>query len=267
MVSMNIRSVKQAVALTRNLRKRKVRSAERCFIVEGINFVEEALRSQIQIEYLLCTDRLIEREKGKMLLEEMRRLEVPLFLVSEKIFEDLAQTDTPQGVLAVGVQKKWPVEQLRQSRGLMLALDRLQDPGNLGTILRTSDAVGVQAIFLSEGTVDVYNSKVLRSTMGSVFRVPTAADQSLLDVIRGMKERGVLVVAADAHAATDYFRAPLKVESLLLVIGNEGQGIQPELLELADQRVTIPLRQGVESLNAAVATALVLYEIYRQNHS
>lgn len=257
--------VKRAVQLARSLKKRRVREAERRFVIEGINFVEEALKSGIELDFLICTEKGLQRDKGSYLLEQGVKADIPLYIVDERVFERLAETETPQGILAVGRMPYWIEEGvLKKDRGIWLALDAIQDPGNLGTIIRTAEAVGAEAVFLGEGTVDLYNSKVLRATMGSVFRVPSFSRMNLKELVSRMRESGIFVVSADPHTGQVYYQANLRYPRLAVVIGNEGRGISPELLTLSDIRVKIPLEGKVESLNAAVAGALILYEIKRQ---
>ncbi len=260
-----VNGLKQAVQFARSLKKRKVREAEHRFIIEGISFVEEALKSGVHLDYLICTEKGLQREKGRSLIEHPGLANVTLYIVEERIFEKIAETETPQGILAVGRMPVWTEEGILQKReGTWLVLDALQDPGNLGTILRTAEAVEVKAVFLGEGTVDLYNSKVLRATMGSVFRVPTFSKVNLKELLGRMKESGIFVIAADPYSDKIYYRTDLRCPRLSVVIGNEGRGISPEILALSDNRIKIPLRGKVESLNAAVATALILYEIQRQ---
>ena len=190
---------------------------------------------------------------------------MPAFLVGERLYEELSATETPQGVLAVVQRPVWrQSELLRRPTGLFLALDGLQDPGNLGAILRTGDGAGVDGAWLGQGTVDLYNPKVLRATMGSVFRLPAFTGVDLPLLLPELKAGGMRVVAAVPHAGQSYFQADLKHPRLLLLIGNEAHGISRSLVDLADQAVSIPLRPEVESLNAAVAAALLIYEVRRQ---
>lgn len=264
---MKVKTLKQAVRLANSLSKRKIREAENCFLIEGLSFVEEALKSKAALEFLIYSERVIERERGRSVLGRARLAKIPLFPVDDGIFKKLAETETPQGILAVGRILDWPEEGVfQQPQGIYLVLDAIQDPGNLGTMIRTGEGMGVHAVFLGKGTVDVYNSKVLRATMGSIFRVPTFRDQDLTALVKKMKDSGVRLVAADPRAGTIYYRTDLIHPRLALLVGNEGRGIGAGLLREADERVSIPLQGGVESLNAAVATALILYEIHRQKH-
>jgi TrmH family RNA methyltransferase len=262
---MAVKTARQAVQLTRRLGRRKAREAERRFVIEGITFVEEALRSESVLDCLLYTAKMLQHRNGWALLNRVRERGVPAFLVDEHLYGELTATETPQGVLAVALQPVWQSSDLLQRpSNLLLALDGLQDPGNLGTILRTGDGGGVDGVWLGQGTVDLYNSKVLRATMGSVFRLPAFPGVDLATLLPELKDGGVQVVAAAPHAGQSYFQTDLKHPRLLFLIGNEAHGISRNLLDLADQVVRIPLRPEVESLNAAVAAALLIFEARRQ---
>jgi TrmH family RNA methyltransferase len=251
--------------LARRLGRRKVREIEQCFVIEGVTFVDEALRSASAVECLVYTEKILLHLKGQALLNRAREQGVPAFQVDEQLYEELSDTETPQGALAVAQKPVWrQSELLQRPTGLFLALDGLQDPGNLGAILRTGDGAGVDGVWLGQGTVDLYNPKVLRATMGSIFRLPAFAGVDLPLLLPEMKAGGIRVVAAVPHAGLSYFQTDMKHHRLLLLIGNEAHGISRGLLNLADQAVSIPLRPVVESLNAAVAAALLIYEVQRQ---
>lgn len=251
--------------LVRRLGRRKAREADSLFVVEGITFVDEALQSGQAFECLVHTGRLQRHRKGQALLDRARERRVPAFLVEERLYEILSDTETPQGVLAVVQKPAWrQAELLQRPDSLFLALDGLQDPGNLGTILRTGDGAGVDGVWLGQGTVDPYNPKALRATMGSILRLPVFTGIDLGVLLLELKRRGVQVAAAVPHDGLNYFQANLKHPRLLLLIGGEARGIGTELLALADQRLSIPLRPEVESLNAAVAASLLIYEVRRQ---
>lgn len=261
---MDVATPKQAWQYARNLKKKKTRDELGRFLIEGISLVAEALDAGIRVDFILCTREAIQREKSGPLWETASHLGIPVFLVSEEKFQMAAVTDNPQGVLAVGYQPAWRRQDLADS-GVFVALDRLQDPGNVGTIIRTANAAGAAGVFLSPGSADLFNPKVLRAGMGSTFRLPAFNQVDLVEVLAVMKGKGGLVVAADPRSDVIYYRTGLTKRPLLLVVGNEGRGVSPELLELADIRVKIPLQGGVESLNAAVAAALILYEVARQD--
>lgn len=260
-----VQTAKQAVRFARDLKKRKLRHVTKQFLIEGINFVEDALLNRAEISYLLVSDQLCQREKGRSVIELAQSRGVPFFCVQEKILARLADTETPQGILAVCKMPVWDEEQVIQGQdALLVALDGVQDPGNLGTMIRAGAGVGANGFFLGEGTVDLYNSKVLRSTMGTVFQVPVFHQVRLVPFIKRLKSMGLITVAADPRGEIKYYGADFRKGPLLVIIGNESRGISAELLEAVDLRVSIPLAEGVESLNAAVAAALILYEIFRQ---
>lgn len=262
---MQINNLKHALRLARDLKKRKHRETTGRFLVEGINFVDDAIKSGVGFDCLILTEKICYKDKGKKLFQNAQSQGIPLFFVEGDVFVGLADTETPQGVLGIASMPVWNVEQaIRSQDALLLALDGLQDPGNLGTIIRSSDGVGVNGVFLGKGTVDFYNPKVLRSTMGSVFRIPVFSRVNLVSLLLRLREAGFKIVAADPRASLKYYQADFKKGRFLILIGNESHGIREELLELVDLSVCIPLRDEVESLNAAVAAALMLYEVYRQ---
>ncbi len=262
---MKIKTAEQAIRSARYLKLRKHRQSTKRFLIEGASFVQDALVNGAEIDCLLASDSFLQKKKGKLLSEFARSRGIPFFSVKENILCSLADTETPQGIVAVGRMPVWSEEQVIHGQDTVLvALDGLQDPGNLGTIIRSGAGAGVNGFFLGEGTVDLYNSKVLRSTTGMVFQVPVFHQARLVPLINRLKSLGYIAVAADPGARVKYYRTDFRKGALAIIIGNEGGGISRELLDIADLRVAIPLAEGVESLNAAVAAALILYEICRQ---
>jgi TrmH family RNA methyltransferase len=173
----------------------------------------------------------------------------------------LSSTENPQGILAVAKIKNIK-ENLKG--GFYVVCDKVQDPGNLGTIIRTSHAAGVDGIILTKGTADIYNDKTIRSTMGSIFYIPIYYDDSDFTLIKKLKEEGVALVTTSLEESKNFFSENLKGK-VMLAVGNEGNGISNELFNLADKKVKIPMPGGAESLNVAVATAIILFEKVRQN--
>ncbi|MGB4504363.1 MAG: RNA methyltransferase [Syntrophaceticus sp.] len=262
---MEIKTAKQAIRFARDLKKRKHRQNTNRFLIEGVNFVEDAFINGAELDYLLVSESFWQREKGKVIIDLARSQGIPFFSVQENTLARLADTETPQGILAVSQMPVWNEDQVLQGQDtILVALDGLQDPGNLGTIIRSGAGVGVSGFYLGEGTVDLYNPKVLRSTMGTIFRVPAFQQVQLFSFIKRLKSLGFKTIAADPRAKLKYYRADFLKGPLLILIGNEGKGISLELLDIVDLRVSIPLSEGVESLNAAVAAALILYEVVRQ---
>jgi TrmH family RNA methyltransferase len=196
-------------------------------------------------------------------------------LVSEEVFRKMSATLTPQGILCVLKRKEPDLSQLlkrgngqNRSAPFWLVLEDIQDPGNLGTIMRTAEGAGVDGIIMSRGCVDIYNPKTIRSTMGSIFRVPFVYVDHLETTINLLKESGVRVFAAGLSGAMPIqYDAGEYVGGTAFLIGNEGKGLTAETAGCADVNVRIPMEGQVESLNAAAATAILLYEVYRQRRS
>ncbi|MBR1914041.1 MAG: RNA methyltransferase [Lachnospiraceae bacterium] len=178
------------------------------------------------------------------------------YVLKDSEFLKLADTKHPQGILAVVKQRQYRIEDLL-SGDLYIILESLQDPGNLGTIIRTAEAAGASAVIMNKGCTDIYSPKVVRSTMGSIFRLPFVYVERLEETINDMKRAGITVYAA---ALSGKSLPDIKLaERRAFVIGNEGNGLTEEILQLADERISIPMAGKVESLNAAVSAAILLY--------
>lgn len=245
----------------RNLRRRKARERDGLFVVEGIRSVEELLRSPLDVRGALVTGRLTETDRGVRLLEQIRASGLPIEEVDERDFESAAETESPQGILAIAAVPEQRLADLPETESMrLLVLDALQDPGNVGTILRTAVAFGVTATFSLPGTVDLWNAKVVRSGMGAHFRHPCLS--GTWDELESFRRaRGVAVWAADASGQPlETLIAPAR---LAVVVGNEGGGLSSQSRERADQLVALPIADDVESLNVAVAAGILLYELRR----
>jgi len=189
-----------------------------------------------------------------------------VFVLPDKLFNEISDTETPQGVLSVARMKKYSIDEVMYPDGLFIILDSVQDPGNMGTIIRTADAAGFTAVIALEGCVDVYNPKVLRSTMGSVFHIPVIQDGSPETSFSKLKSHGVKIYAAHLKGTVNYFELDVR-RSAAFVIGNESKGISDRVASLADELVRIPMIGQAESLNASVAASLLMYESVRQRIS
>lgn len=184
-------------------------------------------------------------------------------LVSDQVMKEISDTMTPQGVLALVKMLRYSIDDLlNQKEPLFLVLENLQDPGNLGTILRTGEGAGISGVIMSHDTVDIYNPKVTRSTMGSIFRVPFVYADDLFEVLEMMKAKNITTYAAHLNG-TDYTREDYSNGTAFL-IGNEGNGLTDALTEKAQKKIKIPMCGKVESLNAAMASGLLVYEARRQ---
>ena len=249
------------LALARNLQHRKARERAGLFVAEGVRSVEELLGSSLSIRGALVTAQLAENNRGGEVLEGLRSAGVAIEEVGQREFESAAETDTPQGVLAIAAVPTRQLQDLPQTDRLrILVLDAVQDPGNVGTMLRTALAFSVTATFSLPGTVDLWNAKVVRSGMGAHFRHPCISGTwNELDAFR--RERAVDVWAADAAGAPVGDLTP--PPRLAIVVGNEGAGLSSSSRERADQLVALPIAADVESLNVAVAAGILLYELRR----
>lgn len=268
----------------KGLKARKNRAQSRLFVIEGLRFVEEGIRAGVDIQSLIMTEdfyrKVVEGEhdsSGSWQVirdyirknEGLRRGEGGPVLFSENIFQEVCSTDNPQGVLAVvripydtGLDA---VASELENWSFVVVLDTLQDPGNMGTVIRTGDAAGVDCVILSEGCVDVYNPKTLRATMGSVFHVPVVKGGSCLEIVKRLQEKGYKIFASHLEGSMSIFQADFSGK-IAVVIGNEGRGIDDSVAKAADCLVKIPMPGKAESLNASVAAGILLYEVVRKKN-
>lgn len=251
--------IKEAKAL----KEKKSREEKRLFFIEGLRFVEEALKEDAEIKNVILSEKFLQIKGADLLLDKIEKAGLNTSYVTNKLFGEITDTENPQGVMAVVGMRDAGIEAVIKEKSFVLVLDSLQDPGNMGTIIRTADAAGVTGIILSKGCVDVYNPKVLRSTMGSIFHLPLYFADSLVEAISFLKSRGIRILASHLKGEANYFQLNL-TDSLAVVVGNEAKGIGEETVQLADSLVKIPMPGRAESLNASVAAGLLLYEVVRQ---
>lgn len=254
----------------RSLLHKKYRDEEGKFLIEGIRFVEEAINDNqtiSQIEILIYTEDILNNDRSRDIINKAHNNGINTLCVNAKVLKSLAETDTPQGIIGVVKQQELNLTSLDFNiNPLTLVVDGVQDPGNLGTIIRTAHGAGVDGIFLTKGTVDLYNSKVLRSTMGSIFKVKILKGLNAIDIINFLKEKDFTIMVADINESINYYDTNLK-NSIALVVGNEGKGPQQDFIEKADERIIIPMPGGAESLNVAIAAGIILFEAVRQKLS
>ncbi len=238
----------------RDLKNAKTRREEGLFLVEGEVMIREALSCGLRLREAVAD------ESRVAFAEELEGMGLRATLVSRSLLESICDTQTPQGICA-SFEAPQPMEiELLPDR--VVALDALQDPGNLGTIWRTADAAGFQALLLGEGCVDPLSPKVQRAAMGSGFRLGFAYADLLCDALTELKGRGYKIIASDLRGE-DFYAMGDVGERFVLVIGNEARGISQDVSDCADLRVRLPMRGGAESLNAAVAAGIMMYEIMR----
>ena len=230
-------------------------------MAEGVRAVEELLRSPVSIRGVLVAPQVGDAPRGEALLEALAARGTTVQEVAALEFASAAETESPQGVLAIAeVPQRSFADLPTDWTGVVVVLDAVQDPGNVGTILRTAAALGATATIALPGTVDLWNAKVVRSAMGAHFRhTAFSSTWSGLDAFRA--EAGVAVLAADAGG--DPVSAAQRARRMALVVGNEGAGLSEDARTRADRVVSIPIGPGVESLNVAVATGILLYTLSR----
>lgn len=237
--------------------KSKSRRDADAFVIEGVRMFSEIDSSYVVEAYM--TQAFYEKYRGAAFLSGIK-----YELVSEQVFSKMSDTVSPQGIIAI---VKMPHHKLTDlldcNDGLYLVLEDIQDPGNLGTLIRTAEAAGVAGVIMSKGTVDIFNPKVTRSTMGAIMRVPFVYVLDVTETIRDMKKEGIKVYAAALDDNVDYTSVDYKGKAAI-VIGNEGNGLSRLAIQSSTGTVKIPMSGQIESLNAAVSAAIILYEARRQ---
>lgn len=243
----------------KKLKEKKYREEYNEFIVEGIKMVQEAITEKADIKTILISDSVNVKENfPSEFMYEIARYEC--VYVTEKIFQQISDVINPQGVMAIVAKKNTSVSEIDFDEENFLILDNIQDPGNMGTIIRTADSLNMKQIIVSKGSADIYNTKVVRSTMGAIFRVRVIESEDLVDTIKLLKSHGVKIFATDL--ATDKSIYDVDYSQAAIVIGNEANGVSKEVLNEASIRIKIPMLGKTESLNAAVATSVLLYHAF-----
>ncbi len=250
--------VKQVVQWQKKARERR---RDGVFVAEGFKLFSEAPEQAIREVYL--SEHASLRLDGDEKIRD--RLAVTGYeIVSDDIFRKMSDTDTPQGILCVVERPVYTLDgMLDEPAPLLAVLDGLQDPGNLGTILRTGEGAGITGVIIGKETVDIYHPKTVRATMGSIFRVPFLQVEDLPETIRIIRQRGIKTYAAHLSGKNCYGSFSFR-DGCAFLIGSEGRGLSPEIAGTADHMLKIPMEGRVESLNAAVAASLLFYEAYRQ---
>ncbi|MEI3357214.1 MAG: RNA methyltransferase [Clostridia bacterium] len=245
------------------MKDKKYRDIENAYIVEGIKLVKEALQENANIKQIvLCDDCEKVENISKELMYEIAKHNC--IYVTNKIFKYISEVQAPQGILAV-IEKNNANGEIDYNEDIIVALDDIQDPGNLGTILRTVDSIGLKQILVSKGTADSYNPKVVRSTMGAIFRVKIIECENLEQTLKEIKKHKFKIVVSSLQ--TDNSVYDIKYNKKVVVIGNEANGVEKSIQEISDEKIKIPMLGKTESLNASVATGIILYEYVRQKIS
>jgi TrmH family RNA methyltransferase len=244
----------------KKLKDKKYRNESNEYIIEGIKLIEEAVREGANIKkIIICESTTKTYEMPTNITLEIARYEC--IYVTEKVFNSITQVTNPQGIMAI-VEKQSVQKEIDFTQDIIVILDDVQDPGNLGTILRTVDSIGLNQIIVSQGTADSFNPKVVRSTMGAIFRINIIESENMIETIKTIKKHHYKLMVTSLQ--TDNSIYDIRFNKKIIVIGNEANGVSKEIQELADEKAKIPMLGKTESLNASVATGVVLYEYVRQ---
>ena len=244
----------------KKLKDKKYRDINQEFVIEGIKLIREAIEENADIKQIIICDNCLNSDViPKKLMYEIAKYEC--VYVTEKIFRTITDVNTPQGLLAI-IGRNSTENEINYNQDIIVALDDIQDPGNLGTILRTVDSIGLNQILVSKGTADCYNPKVVRSTMGAIFRIKIIECDNLEKTLQEARNHQYKVIVTSLQTENSVY--DIKYNKKVVVIGNEANGVSDEIQKLADEKLKIPRLGKTESLNASGATGLVLYEYVRQ---
>ena len=244
----------------KKLKDKKYRDESNEYIIEGVKLIEEAVKEKAKIKkIIICEDTTRTYEIPTHVMYEIAKYEC--IYVTDKIFASITQVTNPQGIMAI-VEKRDLNAQIDYTQDIIVALDDIQDPGNLGTILRTVDSVGLNQIIVSKETADAFNPKVVRSTMGAIFRVKIIEVENLVQAIKEIRKHHFKLMVTSLQTENSIY--DIQFNKKIIVIGNEANGVSKEIQDMTDEKVKIPMLGKTESLNASVATGIVLYEYVRQ---
>lgn len=246
----------------KGLYRKKDRWESRLFLMEGIKIIEEAISNNINLKYIIFNKKLLSMVDGQNFYSKNTSFS-SFINVPDNVFKEISDTDNPQGVLAVGEFKLNSFDNDLDYISSLLFLDGLQDPGNMGTIIRTSDAFKLNGIILGENCVDPYNPKVVRATMGSIFRVPIYCAKNNIECFMKLKDKGFKIYATSLDGSVPNYEVDYN-ERYVITIGNESRGVNENILKIADQLIKIPMPGNAESLNAGVAASIIMYEAMKQ---
>ena len=254
--NLNIKHVKKIISCS------KTRKQENLFAIDGTKLLEEALKNNIKIKKIFYTQKYL--DKNILLINKIRKnYKAEEFLISEDIMNNISETETPQGIICVCefINKNINTNNLDLYNKIIF-LDNIQNPMNLGSIFRSLDAFGIDLVILNTQSCDIYNPKVLRSSMGSIFRLNIIFEDNL-NIIRSLKSQGFKLFATAPGINSKNINILHENDKLVVVLGNEGNGVSQEVMDICEDTVSIPMKNNCESLNVAVATGIIAWEISR----
>lgn len=250
------------------LYRRKYRDREKKYILEGIHLIEEALKNDTIPESVFLREGFTDQPEGEKLVKRLEVCGADILVLPKAVFDGTVNTETPQGIAAAANQPDCDVGRFFDDCETpnVVVLDRLQDPGNLGTIIRTADAAGFRHILIMKGTADIFSPKTVRAAAGSIYRVRFAYLDDPLEALRLLKQHGIKTVCTSPRADRIYFDTDI-AGAAALIIGNEANGACDVFMEQADEKILLPMEGNIESLNASAAASILMYESVRQRMS
>ena len=248
------------VKYVKKLKEKKYRDQSQEFIIEGIKLVKEAIEEKANIKQIIICDNCEDsRIIPKDLMYEIAKYNC--VYVTENILKTMSDVNAPQGIMAI-IGRNNNENNIDYNQDIIVVLDDIQDPGNLGTILRTVDSIGLNQILVSKRTADCYNPKVVRSTMGAIFRIKIIECADLEQTLKEIQKNNFKLVVSSLQTNNSLY--DINFNKKVIIIGNEAKGVEPQIQKMADEKIKIPMLGKTESLNASVATGIILYEYVRQ---
>lgn len=254
---------------SRSLQAKKYRDLANEFLIEGIKLLKEAIESHVQLTALLYHNEAARDPEVQSIIKMCMERNIAIYELHEKPYLDISETKTPQGVIGIGKKINHDLNALFKSSSFnIIIMEQVQDPGNVGTIIRTADAFGFDMVFLSKGCADIYSGKVIRSTMGSMFHIPIIADVDLENLLKSLRDLDVYTIAASPHTGLSCYDIEYGNKNAI-IIGNESKGLSSDIMDMVKIKANIPMIGMAESLNAGVAAAIMMYEVirYKLKHS
>lgn len=247
----------------KRLESKKFRDKLGLFVLEGITVLKEAIEEGARIDYVIYSDSFAENSESIEIIEKLQAEKVNVYSVDNRLFASVSGTETPQGIIAAVEKPEWDADAVLEEGTNIIVLDRVADPGNMGTIIRTAEAAGFSGILVIKGSTDPYSGKVSRSASGALMRMPVLYADSPQDAVDMIRSNGKNIVCTDPRSDKNYYDVDL-AKNAAIVIGNEAAGVCEELFGCADISVGIPMEGKTESLNAAIAASVMMYESLRQ---
>lgn len=256
-------SQNKVIKHAKSLQFKKYRDAAGEYLLEGIKLLQEAIKYDADISHIFYHDEVLGNPDIQDIIDTCIERKIPVYEMEEKLFLDISETKTSQGVIAIGKKRDYDMTSLiKQKCFNIVMLEEVQDPGNVGTIIRTADACGFDMAILSKGCADIYSGKTIRSTMGSLFHMPIIPDMDFEHMLGILESVGALTLAAAPHDGMPCYDIRYKDENAIIV-GNESKGLTGAVMDKASLKVNIPMIGRAESLNAGVAASILMYEIMR----